>query len=182
MRTRIIAIVVAGLLAAQGCAAGHPTAPARHPPTTGRPVVLDARIPGWETSAWLGHRLVLCTRGPRRRAAQKARRTRASSATRALGSGRMGPPLLPAEPLPYPAPLDPQSREIILVGVVRGAVNSVSVTMFGKTATAAVHPLPVTDGRQVGAYAVSPAATPSPTGWTSPISPPLSAATPLAKL
>jgi hypothetical protein len=61
--------------------------------------------------------------------------------------------MLPAKPLPYTAPLDPQSREIILVGA-RGAVATVSVTMFGQTATAAVHPLPATGGRQVGAYAV----------------------------
>jgi len=68
--------------------------------------------------------------------------------------GTAGPPLLPAKPLPYTAPLDPQSREIILVGTARGAVATVSVTMFGHTATAAVHPLPATGGRQVGAYAV----------------------------
>ena len=37
---------------------------------------------------------------------------------------------------------------------VRGAVTSVSVTLFGQTATADVHPLPATGGRQVGAYAV----------------------------
>ncbi|WFE40926.1 hypothetical protein [Micromonospora sp. WMMD998] len=154
MRTRIIAIVVAGLLAVQGCAAGHP-APARRPPTTGRPVVLDARIPGWETSAWLAEG-AFCVRAARAGGQHEKGKENESvfcdPAPSALDS--KGPPLLPAKPLPYPAPLDPQSREIILVGAVRGAVNSVSVTMFGETATAAVHPLPATDGRQVGAYAV----------------------------
>lgn len=66
----------------------------------------------------------------------------------------IGPPLLPSKPLPYINPADPQSRKIILVGTVRGTVVTVAVTMFGHTATALVHPLPATDGRQVGAYAV----------------------------
>ncbi|MDG4762864.1 hypothetical protein O7632_01845 [Solwaraspora sp. WMMD406] len=65
-----------------------------------------------------------------------------------------GPPALPADPLPYPAPLDPESQLIMLVGVVRGPVASVSVTMFGQTATSMVHPLPATDDRHIGAYAV----------------------------
>jgi hypothetical protein len=65
-----------------------------------------------------------------------------------------GPPLLPDKPQPYSMPPDPQQKEVILVGTVRGDIASVSVTMFGQTATAAVHPLPATGGRQVGAYAV----------------------------
>ncbi|KAB1923439.1 hypothetical protein F8271_30935 [Micromonospora sp. ALFpr18c] len=65
-----------------------------------------------------------------------------------------GPPILPAKPVPYVAPLDPQQQKVILVGVVRGNVASVAVTMFGTTVTAAVHPLPAVEGGQVGAYAV----------------------------
>lgn len=65
-----------------------------------------------------------------------------------------GPPLLPAKPVPYVAPLDPQSQEILLVGTVRGAVADVSVTMFDATATATVHRLPSTAGHEIGAYAV----------------------------
>ncbi|MGC4746905.1 hypothetical protein ACLQ28_14750 [Micromonospora sp. DT201] len=154
MRTRIIAIVVAGLLAVQGCAAGHP-APASHPPATGRPVVLDARLPGWETSAWLAEG-AFCVRvaraGGKHEKGKENENVFCDPAPSTLDT--IGSPLLPAKPLPYLAPLDPQSREIILVGAVRGAVTSVSVTMFGQTATAPVHPLPATGGRQVGAYAV----------------------------
>jgi hypothetical protein len=154
MRTRIILTVVAGLLAVQGCAA-EPSAPEAHPPAVGKPVVLDARMPGWETSAWLTED-AFCVRAARAGGKREEGRENESvfcdpapSALEAIGS-----PLLPAKPLPYLAPLDPQSREIILVGAVRGAVASVDVTMFGQTATAAVHPLPATAGRQVGAYAV----------------------------
>ncbi|WP_428962216.1 hypothetical protein [Micromonospora fluostatini] len=154
MRTRIIAVVVAGMLAVQGCAAGQPT-PAGHPPTVGHPVVLDARVPGWETSAWLAEGS-FCVRAARTGGKHEEGKENESvfcdPAPSALDT--IGSPLLPAKPLPYPAPLDPQSRKIILVGAVRGAVTSVSVTMFGQTATAAAHPLPATDGRQVGAYAV----------------------------
>ncbi|MEU1605811.1 hypothetical protein [Micromonospora matsumotoense] len=63
MRTRIIAIFVAGLFAMQGCTAGQP-APAGQPPTVGRPVVLDARVSGWETSAWLAEG-AFCVRAAR---------------------------------------------------------------------------------------------------------------------
>jgi hypothetical protein len=43
---------------------------------------------------------------------------------------------------------------MILVGAVRGAVNTVTVTMSGHTATAAVHTLPTPGDRRIGAYAV----------------------------
>jgi hypothetical protein len=154
MRVRIILTVMAGLLAVQGCAGEHP-APPEHPPTVGQPVVLDTHVPGWETSAWLAKN-AFCVRAAR--PDRKRDDGRASEfvfcdpAPSALDT--IGPPLLPAKPTPYIAPLDPQQREIILVGAVRGEVASVSVTMFDQTATAAVHPLPTTGGRQIGAYAV----------------------------
>jgi hypothetical protein len=155
MRTRIILTVVAvGLLAVPGCAA-EPSAPAAPPPVVGHPVVLDTRMPGWETSAWLADD-AFCVRAARAGGKQVEGKENESvfcdPAPPALNTA--GAPLLPAKPLPYLAPLDPQSREIILVGTVRGAVHSVSVTMFGATATAVVHPLPATGGRRVGAYAL----------------------------
>jgi hypothetical protein len=157
MRTRIILTVVAGLLAVQGCAA-EPSAPEpfAYPPAVGQPVVLDARVPGWETSAWLPEEGAFCVRaaraGGKREEGKPNESTYCDPAPSALDT--IGPPLLPAKPLPYIAPQDPQTREVILVGTVRGAVTSVSVTMFGQTATADVHPLPATGGREVGAYAV----------------------------
>jgi predicted RecA/RadA family phage recombinase len=155
MRPRIILTVVAGLLAVQGCTA-EPTAPEAHPPVAGIPVVLDARIPGWETSAWLAED-AFCVRAARadgKRAEGKENESVfCDPAPSALDT--VGGPLLPAKPLPYLAPQDPRSREIILVGTVRGvAVTTVSVTMFGQTATGTVRPLPASDGRQVGAYAL----------------------------
>lgn len=153
MRTRVIPIAVAGLLAAQGCTTGPP-APAEHPPAVGSPVVLDTRVPGWETSAWLAEDS-FCVRAARvgkREDGEENESVFCDPAPAALDT--TGAPLLPAKPLPYLAPLDPQSREIILVGAVRGAVTSVSVTMFGRTATADVRPLPATRGRQIGAYAL----------------------------
>lgn len=155
MRTRTVPIVVAGLFAVHGCAAGQPAPAAAHPPAVGSPVVLDTRVPGWETSAWLADS-AFCVRAARAGGNGEEGRENESvfcdPAPAALDT--IGSPLLPAKPLPYLAPLDPRSREIILVGAVRGAVSEVSVTMFGETATAVVHPLPATGGRQVGAYAV----------------------------
>ncbi|MFY1696716.1 hypothetical protein [Solwaraspora sp. WMMA2101] len=156
MRARIILTVVAGLLAVQGCADAT-TAPETPPPAppVGQPVVLDARVPGWETAAWLAED-AFCVRVARvdgkRREGKENEFVFCDPAPEALDT--VGPPLLPTKPMPYVAPLDPQQREIILVGPVRGAVTSVSVTMFGQTATAAVHRLPATRNRQVGAYAV----------------------------
>ncbi|MDG4790208.1 hypothetical protein O7626_30525 [Micromonospora sp. WMMD1102] len=112
-------------------------------------------MPGWETSAWLTEG-AFCVRATRTGAEVKDDAANnfvfCNPVSSALDSS--GPPMLPAKPLPYVAPLDPQQQEIILVGNVRGDVATVSVTMFGETATAAVHPLPVSEGRQVGAYAV----------------------------
>ena len=116
-------------------------------------MVLDARVPGWETSAWLTEDS-FCVRTARSDGERKGRENEfvfCDPAPPALTSA--GPPLLPAKPLPYAVPLDPHSREIILVGITRGAVVSVSVTMFDQTVTAAVHPLPTPGSHQVGAYA-----------------------------
>ncbi|GLI03354.1 hypothetical protein Pa4123_86320 [Phytohabitans aurantiacus] len=110
---------------------------------------------GWETAAWLDGGQ-FCVRA--QRTGRKVNASAASNfvfcdpAPSALDAS--GPALLPAKPVPYVAPLDPQQRKTILVGTVRGDVATVSVTMFGETATAAVHQLPVSAGRQVGAYAV----------------------------
>ncbi|MER7894515.1 hypothetical protein ABTX15_32490 [Micromonospora sp. NPDC094482] len=116
---------------------------------------MDGRVPGWETSAWLAED-VSCVRaarvGGKHVEGQENESVVCDPAPAALKSS--GPPLLPAKPLPYLQPWDPGSEEVILVGFVRGAIASVSVTMFGQTATATVHPLPATSGRQVGAYAV----------------------------
>ncbi|MGC9669501.1 hypothetical protein ACNTMW_23475 [Planosporangium sp. 12N6] len=145
---------MAGLLAVQGCA-GKPPARVEHPPTVGGPVVLDARVPGWETSAWLAED-AFCVRAARAGGEHVDRQENefifCDPAPSALKT--VGPPLLPAKPTPYIAPLDPQQREVILVGTVRGTAASVAVTMLDQTATATVHPLPATGGRQIGAYAV----------------------------
>ncbi len=158
MRIRVILLVVTGLLAVPGCAAkppatSEPSAP-EHTPVVGQPVVLDTRVPGWETSAWLSQN-ALCVRAARvgeHKPGEENEFVFCDPAPSALKT--VGPPLLPAKPVPYVAPMDPRSREIILVGTVRGAVASVSVTMFGETATATVHRLPATGGREIGAYAV----------------------------
>lgn len=154
MRYRSILILVAGLFAVQGCAP-EPSAVEAYPPAVGQPVVLDTRVPGWETSAWLA-KDSFCVRAARADGKRDEGRENefvfCDPAPSALNT--VGPPLLPAKPLPYTAPLDPQSQEIILVGTVRGAVASVSVTMFDQTATAPVHSLPSTGDGQVGAYAV----------------------------
>ncbi|WBB97164.1 MULTISPECIES: hypothetical protein [unclassified Solwaraspora] len=155
MRPSITMAVVGGLLAVQGCAvtALAPEAPPPTP-TVGQPVVLDARVPGWQTAAWLAEDS-FCVRVARvdekRREGKENEFVFCDPAPEALDT--VGPPLLPTKPMPYVAPLDPQQRKIILVGSVRGAVTSVSVTMFGQTATAAVHRLPATRSRQIGAYA-----------------------------
>lgn len=126
-----------------------------YPLAVGPPAVLDTQVPGWETSAWLTEGS-FCVRAARTDGRHKEGRANefvfCDPAPSALNTA--GPPLLPAKPMPYIAPLDPQSQEIILVGTVRGAVTSVSVTMFNRTATAAVHSLPTTNSHQVGAYAV----------------------------
>lgn|GEM_PF-1904622 len=156
MRARIILTVVGGLLAVQGCTAAAPAPEAPPPtPTVGQPVVLDARVPGWQTAAWLAEDS-FCVRvarvGDKRREGKENEFVFCDPAPEALDT--VGPPLLPTKPMPYAVPLNSQLREIILVGPVRGAVTSVSVTMFGQTATAAVHRLPATRNRQIGAYAV----------------------------
>ncbi|MFI7209397.1 MULTISPECIES: hypothetical protein [Micromonospora] len=112
-------------------------------------------MPGWEASAWLTGD-AFCVRaartGPEVKDDAANNFVFCNPAPSALD--RDGPPMLPAKPVPYVAPLDPQQQEIILVGTVRGNIATVSVTMFGETATAAVHLLPMSKGRQVGAYAV----------------------------
>ncbi|MEV8508667.1 hypothetical protein AB0368_28100 [Actinoplanes sp. NPDC051475] len=117
--------------------------------------MLDTSVRGWETSAWLDDD-TFCVRAARTSGrhvdGQENEFVFCDPAPAALNSP--GPPLLPGKPRPYIAPLDPQSKEIILIGATRGAITDVSVTMFGRTATAAVRPLPATDGRQIGAYAV----------------------------
>jgi hypothetical protein len=118
-------------------------------------VVLDTSVPDWTTSAWLA-KDTLCVRVARsdgeRRKDRENELVFCDPAPSALDTS--GPPLLPAKPQPYVAPLDPQQRKTILIGTVRGAVATVSVTMFGNTATTPVHQLPTADGRQVGAYAL----------------------------
>ncbi|WP_233606295.1 hypothetical protein [Micromonospora sp. Llam0] len=116
--------------------------------------MLDARVPGWETAAWLAEDAfcVCVARVDKRSEGKENEFVFCDPVPETLDT--VGPPLLPTKPMPYVAPLDPQQREIILVGSVRGAVTSVSVTMFGQTATAAVQQLPATGGRQIGAYAV----------------------------
>lgn len=155
-------LVVAGLLSIQGCtvtlgrSGPQPqTSPVRAP-TAGKPVVLDARVPGWQTAAWLADG-AFCVRAER--TDQKPGEDRADEAVfcdpapPALDT--TGAALLPAKPQPYIAPLDPQQKKIILVGTVRGqTITSVSVTMFGETVTATVRPLPAAGGREIGAYAV----------------------------
>lgn len=162
MHSRVALVLAGGLLAIQGCAVtvGEPSLPPpstaeAHPPTVGGPVVLDTRVAGWETSAWLAEAAV-CVRaaqvGGSGRDGKEKVFVSCDPAPSALATA--GPPLVPAKPLPYIAPLDPEQRTILLVGVVRGAITSVSVTMFGQTTTAVVHPLPATGGRQIGAYAL----------------------------
>ena len=154
MRLRIVPTVVVGLLAMQGCAAA-PSPPDPLPPAVGEPVVLDTSMSGWETLGWLTEK-AFCVRATRTgRKVEKGKENDSvfcDPAPAALDTA--GPPLLPAKPLPYLAPLDPQSEKIILVGTVRGAVASVRVTMFNQTVTAIVHSLPATGGRQIGGYAV----------------------------
>jgi len=161
MRKRMFAILAAGLLVVSVCtinfgsSAPKPSASWPHPPTLGQPVVLDTRVPGWETSAWLAEDM-FCVRAARAgdRWVDGKENESIFCDPEPSALDEIGPPLLPAKPLPYLVPWDPGSDEIILVGSTRGDITSVSVTMFGQTATGSVHPLPATRGRQVGAYAV----------------------------
>lgn len=52
MCSRIMPILAVGFPATQGCASEQPSAEA-YPPAAGQRAVLDTRVPGWETSAWL---------------------------------------------------------------------------------------------------------------------------------
>ncbi|MGX7673053.1 hypothetical protein [Plantactinospora sp. DSM 117369] len=116
--------------------------------------MLDTRA-RWETSAWLAAQGSFCVRAARTDGHRDDRVTETifcDPAPAALDT--IGPPLLPDKPQPYALPPDPQEQKIILVGTVRGDITSVSVTMFGQTATSTVHRLPATGDRQVGAYAV----------------------------
>ncbi|MEV6299839.1 hypothetical protein AB0M02_10590 [Actinoplanes sp. NPDC051861] len=142
MRTLLAAATV---LAVAGCTAAPPPPAPIPSPDIGQPVVLDARVAGWETSAWLGDGS-LCVRGAGVDGNPEAASVFCDPAPATLNDG--------GKPLPYLAPADPQARQILLVGTVSGEVAEVSTTMFGETATGKVHPLPVTDGRSVGAYAV----------------------------
>jgi hypothetical protein len=155
MRLRIALVATAAALAVAGCAGEGPAPDPPPAPDVGRPVVLDNSVPGWETSVWLAGK-AFCVRAARAGGKRADGRENESvfcdpapSALREAGS-----PALPAKPEPYLAPLDPASQKILLVGTVRGTVAGVSVTMFGETATADVHRLPATGGREVGAYAV----------------------------
>jgi hypothetical protein len=155
MYTRLVLVVVV-LLALAGCTVDSPGPDPipPPPPDVGEPVVLDTTIPGWQTTAWLSDE-TFCVRAAR---TGKHKRGKANDevscepAPAALTTP--GPALLPAKPLPYLMPQDPDSRKIILVGTVRGAIVQVAVTMFGQTETATVHAVPVTGGGQIGAYAV----------------------------
>ncbi len=113
--------------------------------------MLDSRVPGWQTSAWLAGDS-FCVRGARLGGDPAGNSVFCEPAPAALKNP--GPALLPAKPLPYLAPADPRAERILLVGTVRGQVATVSTTMLGEDVTAEVHPLPVTGGRHVGAYAV----------------------------
>lgn len=162
MRAGVVLVVVVALLAVPGCSVEwhtvHPPAPATpaHPPVVGPPVVVDSSVPGWRTSVWLADDELFCVRAARVPGKWKAGRENefifCDPAPSILAS--TGSPSLAGKPLPFIAPLDAESRKIILVGTVRGRIASVSVTMFGETATSAVHRLPTTGGRYLGAYAV----------------------------
>jgi hypothetical protein len=158
MRPRVLVTVLATLgltLAGTACDAGRPADPGPPRPTVGEPVVIDASVPGWKTSAWLADR-TFCVRVFRADGKQATGRENelvfCDPAPAELAAA--GSPLLPAKPQPYVAPLDPRQRDTILVGTARGPVATVSVTMFGETATATVHRLPAASGRHVGAYAL----------------------------
>ena len=157
-----LAIVVVAGLATQGCIlhAGRQPHPAatplieKYPPLGGAPVLLDHRFPDWETSAWLSTG-VLCLRAAR--TADKHRSDRENQSVSCdpapVPLRGDGPPDL-STPVPQVMPMDPASKELLLIGTVRGAVATVDVTMFGVTATGTVRRLPTADDRQLGAYAV----------------------------
>ncbi|MDW5328550.1 hypothetical protein [Plantactinospora sp. KLBMP9567] len=164
LRVALSIIVVAGV-ALQGCGepqhlppSSRPTeAPLieKHAPSSGKPVRLEHEIQGWETFAWLSERL-LCVMAARpvqlRRPGQENEHTYCDRAPDTLL--RDGPPALSSKPLPQVAPMDPDSRRLLLVGTVRGTVATVDVSMFGVTVTGEVRQLPTGDHRQIGAYAV----------------------------
>lgn len=156
MRRPIASALAAMVLWSAGCGGVAPDIPAPSPPpAVGQPVVLDASVPGWTTSAWLA-RESFCVRVAR--SDGKLRKGRENQLIFCgpvpPGLDVVGSPLIPAKPVPYVAPQDPRRQKTILVGTVRGAITEVSVTLYGTTATGVVRPLPATAGRQVGAYVV----------------------------
>src|SRR5690242_11161395 len=108
MRSRISVYItvaaLAGTLALHGCATGA-SSPDAPPPTVGQPVVLDASVPHWTTSAWLA-KDALCVRvarfGGERTTDRENELLFCDSVSPALNAS--GPPLLPAKPQPYVAP------------------------------------------------------------------------------
>lgn len=162
-RRPVLAILAAAGLALQGCDVQHATEQprpeessliGRHPPLAGTPVLLDHRFSEWETSAWLAE-TALCIMTARpvdlRRSGQENEFVFCEPTPAPLLGD--GPPALPSKPFPQVVPMDPNSKDVLLVGTVRGPVATVDVTMFGATATSDVRSLPTGDQRQVGAYA-----------------------------
>lgn len=137
-----------------GCGVELSPTPTPSPTLTGPAVLLDTRIPGWQTSAWLaGDKF--CVRAARTPPIKGNMDNEYVSCDPAPASlSRAGPPLIPARPAPSVWPLDPAQRDLIVIGAVRGAIAEVTVTVFGRSFTAPIHELPVSGGRSVGAYAV----------------------------